>query len=248
MDNEEAKFILRAYRPNGTDAGNAVFCAALEQARKDPELARWFQREQALDKAVAERLRVATVPTSLRDAILAGAGVSGASSRRAWWRQPVWLAAAASVVLTLGVALNWRKMDWRSDWQKFGEFAASDLMRAENHDGRGEPRTQLQALLAQATTRIRSGLTIEFEPLRASGCRVLKFAGSEVLEVCFERGGKEFHLYAMRRAEPGHVDATARHVAKNGADAFVWSDARFVYAVVGVDGRAAVEALLQAGG
>lgn len=244
MDNEEAKFILRAYRPNGADAGNAVFCAALEQVRKDPELARWFQREQGLDKAVAERVHAIAVPANLRDAILAGASVSGPQTRRAWWRQPVWLAAAASVVLTLGVALNWRKMDWRSDWQKFGEFAASDLMRAENHDGHGEQRTQLQAILSQATTRLANGLTIEFEPLRASGCRVVKFGGREVLEVCFERGGKEFHLYAMRRAEPGDRGEGARYVAKNGAGALVWSDARFVYAVVGIDGKAALEALL----
>lgn len=158
MDNEEAKFILRAYRPNGADAGNAVFCAALEQVRKDPELARWFQREQALDKAVAERMHATVVPASLRDAILTGAKVSGVRRESARWRQPVWLAAAASVVLMLGLAAGvWMKTDRRSEWERFGQFAASDLMRAENHDGHGEQRTQLQALLAQAATRFGAG-------------------------------------------------------------------------------------------
>jgi hypothetical protein len=60
MDNEEAKFILRAYRPNGADAGDAKFCAALEQAKRDPELARWFERELALDKTVAGKVRAIT--------------------------------------------------------------------------------------------------------------------------------------------------------------------------------------------
>ena len=243
MDNEEAKFILRAYRPNGTDAGNAVFCAALEQVRKDPELARWFQREQGLDRAVAERVQATAVPASLRDAILAGANIGSEKRRDARWRQPAWIAAAASVVLVLGLAFGWMKTGGREEWQQFGEFAADDLAKAENHEGHGVARTQLQVLLSQTTTRLAAGLPIEFEELRANGCRVVKFAGREALEVCFERDGKEFHLYAMRRAEGGGTEE-ARFVEKSGAGAVVWSDAHFVYAVAGTGGEAALQALL----
>ena len=42
MSNTEAKFILGAYRANGSDADDATFGAALAQARSDPALGAWF--------------------------------------------------------------------------------------------------------------------------------------------------------------------------------------------------------------
>ena len=38
ITNESAKFVLNAYRPNGADARDPIFRAALEQAARDPEL------------------------------------------------------------------------------------------------------------------------------------------------------------------------------------------------------------------
>ena len=60
MNNTEAKFILNAYRPNGRDAGDATFRAALDQAKSDPALGAWFAREQAHGIAVAAKLREIT--------------------------------------------------------------------------------------------------------------------------------------------------------------------------------------------
>jgi hypothetical protein len=48
MTNESAKFLLSAYRPNGTDAHDPVFKEALEQAPCDPELATWFRGRPSL--------------------------------------------------------------------------------------------------------------------------------------------------------------------------------------------------------
>ena len=42
MTNERAKFVLGAYRPNGADAKDPMFAEALEQAKRDPNLAAWF--------------------------------------------------------------------------------------------------------------------------------------------------------------------------------------------------------------
>ena len=36
MNNQEAKFILSSYRPNGADARDALFQEALQQVRQDP--------------------------------------------------------------------------------------------------------------------------------------------------------------------------------------------------------------------
>jgi len=37
MNNQEAKFILAAYRPGGQDASDPLFAEALEQVRRDPD-------------------------------------------------------------------------------------------------------------------------------------------------------------------------------------------------------------------
>ena len=72
MNNEEAKFILQGYRPNGADAGDAAFRAALEQVQRDPALREWFARQQAFDAAVSTKLDAVPAPVGLREAILAG--------------------------------------------------------------------------------------------------------------------------------------------------------------------------------
>lgn len=75
MNNEEAKFILQGYRPNGADAGDATFCAAVEQAKRDPALGEWFARQQSFDTAVGAKLAQVAPPSGLRAAILAGGKV-----------------------------------------------------------------------------------------------------------------------------------------------------------------------------
>src|SRR5206468_40161 len=95
MNNTEAKFILNAYRPNGRDATDATFAAALQQAKADPALGAWFAREQSHGAAVAAKLRAIVPPAGLREAILAGGRVSGEnpsaspSTQRSFWNRPI---------------------------------------------------------------------------------------------------------------------------------------------------------------
>ena len=82
MDNRDAKFILGAYRPSGQDARHPPFAQALEQARRDPILQRWFKESVAFDAAVTDKVRAAVPPGDLRESILAGVKVSCASRRK----------------------------------------------------------------------------------------------------------------------------------------------------------------------
>ena len=66
MNNNEAKFILSAYRPGGRDAGDPGMATALAQAKSDPVLGAWFARERAHDAAVAWKLRAVVPPVGLR--------------------------------------------------------------------------------------------------------------------------------------------------------------------------------------
>ena len=72
MDKEEARFILRCFRPDGADAGNPDFAEALAWAAKDRELGEWLAHERSRDADFAMALNAVTIPGDLREEILAG--------------------------------------------------------------------------------------------------------------------------------------------------------------------------------
>src|SRR5271155_1784240 len=103
MNNQEAKLILQAYRPGGRDALDPLFTEALEQARRDPELQKWFAEEQALDSQIQTKLQTAVqIPRDLKANLLALRRIIRPVP---WWLQPMKLAAAAAVMLLLGLAV-----------------------------------------------------------------------------------------------------------------------------------------------
>ena len=246
MNTEQAKFILRGYRPNGADAGDATFSEALEQAKHDFVVRDWFAREQALDGAISAKLSQIPAPAGLREAILAGGRMTApATSRRSWWRQPVWLAAAAGVAVLLTVTLAL----WPSQAVAGGsldDFAVLDSRHSETHGGRGEETGRLQAALSQTTTHLGSPLPVSFADLHKNGCRTLSFRQHEVLEVCFKRNGVWFHCYIAQRADfPTLAAAVAPSlVDREGASVASWADSSLLYVVVSKAGRAALEQLL----
>lgn len=244
MNNQEAKFILSAYRSNGADAGDPLFAEALKQAQQDPTLGAWFGREQAHDRATAQKLASIQAPAGLREAILTGARVSGGS--RSMWRQPIWIGlAAAAAVLIAVTASFWPKKASAED-RVLATFALKDTAH-ENHDGHGAEVKNLQAMLGNPAMKLRSGLAIDFEALRGTGCRTVMMNGHEVFEVCFNRNGSWFHLYAIR--DPAAAAGRSANVSiaqQEKLACATWSDGRmgYRYAVVGDAGLEAVRNLL----
>ncbi|MCW1922260.1 hypothetical protein OKA05_06825 [Luteolibacter arcticus] len=70
MDKEEARFILRCFRPDGADAENPDFADALAWAAKDRELGEWLARERSRDADFACALNSVGIPPVLREEIL----------------------------------------------------------------------------------------------------------------------------------------------------------------------------------
>lgn len=75
MDKEEARFILRCFRPDGADAENPDFAEALAWAAKDRDLGDWLAHERASDADFARALNAVGIPSDLRDEILAGLAI-----------------------------------------------------------------------------------------------------------------------------------------------------------------------------
>jgi hypothetical protein len=244
MTNEEAKFILSAYRPNGSDAGDAAFSDALLMAGEDPMLAAWFARSRSHDAAIAAKLGQISPPSGLREAILAGARVS--DSRRADRRGWAWIAGVAAAAVLAFVVVS-MKTPSRPDsaGAAFAGFAIEDMLNGK-HGGKGEPTGALVAELETTGAKMPGAEQIDFDRLRETGCRTLSFSGHDVLEVCFLRDGSLFHLYMIRR--DGSVsDSVARgpsFVTQATGAAVVWADQRFDYVVASTAGVDALRRLL----
>ncbi len=244
MTNNEAKFILSAYRPNGRDADNPVFQEALQQARNDPALTAWFAREQAHDAAIGAKLAQVAPPAGLREAILAGGRASGAAR---WpWRTPaLWFALAASLAVALWFGVGKGTNRSAVEVARFAAFAARDTAH-EKHGGHGPAAGELAAVLSSSTTHLANGLAVDISSLRANGCRTVSFAGHDVLEVCFQRDGAWFHCYIANRADfPGlPAKATALFAQQAGLATASWSDSAHHFVLVGEAGLDAVKRIL----
>lgn len=239
MNNDEAKFRLRAYRPEGQDAGDPTMSDALRQAERDPALRAWLAREQAFDAAVTSRMRTIEPPSGLREAILAGARMA---PRRAVWFRSAWLAVAAAIAVTFTLSAVWWQRRGVEPLAAFTQFAIDDLRHGQ-HGGHGEAEGELQMVLANPATHLAGFVPIDFTRLAATGCRKLHFSGRDVLEICFQRAGAEFHFYILPRGDLPVADKQYL-LEDSGVGAVAWNDARYVYAIIGKTSPETIRRLL----
>ena len=254
MTNDEAKFMLQGYRPNGQDADNEAFGPALAQAARDPMLHEWFEREQAFDAVIVGKLREIPVPAGLRDSILAGTKLSSpvATTKRAWWRQPwgIALAAAAAAALLLTGAttrpgqaiavvsglrsiLRVAKLDATGEHPAHGKKA---YLLGEVGEWLENPNTQLGAETFPGN----------LADLKLDGCRTIDIAGREVLEICFRRDTGWYHVYLAPREsfEDGSLQGGPLFQQQGQFASATWADDKFVYLVTGTAGIDALRGLL----
>jgi hypothetical protein len=242
MNNQEARFILRAYRPDGQDAGDPLFAEALVQARHDPALRRWLEREQAVDTEISRALCTVAPPPALRETILMGARAG--RTQRAWWREPVWLSAAALLVILASVGGWWFN---RSVSRPVGGELASFLLRdvAEHgpeHTGHQPALAAIQSALEESGSHLAARASALQLP--AHGCRTIHFAGREIFEVCFERNGAWYHLYVTRSAADDGFTGEPRFVGEGKVVAATWVAGQHSYALVASNGAEALRRLL----
>jgi hypothetical protein len=201
MNNEEAMFILRAFRPGAEDAADPRFHEALEQARRDPELGRWFADECALDVCTGAKLRAATrPPADLKAMLLAQRRIVRPAP---WWRQPaLWMtAAAACLALIVTLSALWPKPSPEAEVAVFREAMARvvggkpdrlDLMSPDL----GEVRRWLTQADAHGDFVLPGGLGGK----SSLGCRVLDWKGHRVALICFELADRRMaHLLVVDR-------------------------------------------------
>jgi len=198
MNNQEARFILAAYRPNGQDAGDPRFAEALKQAQTDPQLKDWLATSLEWDAKVGEALRANPVPPSLKASILAGQKIIAMPQVRTRVR---WMAAAAALTL-LGLAgamltvRHFEKPSFAALRQELPEVMASfkDLQLKTADFG------EIQRYLASQGAHKDLQVPEELADLPSIGCRVLDWHDRKVALVCFRTGepqGQVAHLLVI---------------------------------------------------
>lgn len=253
MDNNEARFILQACRPGGQDADNPAFAAALEQARKCPDLRRWFEEEQAFDAAVAAKLRAVAVPAGLKAEILTGGKVLKMPPFR---QRRKWLAAACAAALAI-IAGVWLGREGSHAKQQGGkpsppsglpQFAAyhEDMTDFLNKIGflsyEGGQMDKLRRFLAKHQGHSEFVLPSPLDGKPSVGCRVLDWRGRKVTLVCFylrpdgSPGVEELHLLVINRSDL--CDPPSENMpqfAERGRwQTASWSDKRHSYILAGL--------------
>jgi hypothetical protein len=225
MDNREAKFILKAYRPGGQDANDPRFAEALEQVRRDPILQRWFDESVAFDAAMTEKLSATPVPSDLRESILTGVKVACAphpprdgfavANWQNRWRK--WAIAAAVVLsATLG-ALVWRNTHPApvAGWQLQAlDAILSSIARNESRFDLISPNpADLVKWLRENSAPAGKKLPNDLDRLPSIGCKTFFWRGKPVSLICFTLPeGRAIHLVMTNVSTES--DRAIKHKAK----------------------------------
>jgi hypothetical protein len=201
MNNEEARLILQAYRPDGRDANDPRFREALAQARRDPELARWFANEQALDSRISDKVQAAIKPPAhLKSHLLAQRKIVRPV---VWWRQPAFqLAAAACVAFLLTLGVLWFKPADQAQFAAYrNEMAEFAGLKLDRLDLMSRDVAEVRRWLAQKESHGDLVLPAGLDGRPSLGCRLLHWKEHRVSLVCFELENKQVaHLLVVDSA------------------------------------------------
>ncbi|MBM3853851.1 MAG: hypothetical protein FJ399_11955 [Verrucomicrobia bacterium] len=244
MNREEAQFILGAYRPNGEDARDAQFREALDLVRLDPELARWFTTEQALDRAIAARLSQVPPPPNLRAQLLLARKTVAPIH---WWRQPRWLAAAAAVVLLAAFVPRFLRPTAEAGFAAFRTEMTSAAFSLPGHLGvtglgGGDVKTWLAAQRGAPDFVLPPALAAK----GIAGCKVLEWRGRKVTMLCFKPSGKHVDLFVMDAADlpTPSLSATPAYTVAGDVTTAEWQSDGKIYLLAGKVPRGELQALL----
>jgi hypothetical protein len=236
MNNQEAKLILRAYRPEGGDATDPMFAEALEQARRDPELHKWLAAETALDAQVQARLRTAIpVPRDLKSNLLAQRKIVRPAP---WWFQPMKLAAAAAVLLA-GILAFLLLSQKPAPLASFRETMARYSTRGkghvvfESHDI-AKVRQWLQDRAISASFELPAALP----PGSTHGCRVVDWNGRKATMLCFVLDdGEHLDLFVVEHAGLPDVpeNSAPQYAQEGGLATAAWSKNGKIYLLTASD-------------
>ncbi len=210
MTNEEAKFILSAYRPNGSDASDPAMAEALQQAARDPELEAWFRNERAFDSVISQKLSDVKVPVELKSTILVGHKMMAGTGRAGfpWSAFAKWAAIFIVLVGITSLVLFQRPSDGHLMAAYRSELVGLLAKKSSPLDYHGRSLSDVQGWLSKRELRSDFAVSDALSEQATMGCQILDWNGTQVTLVCFDTSdGQLAHLLVVDRDDlPGIVE------------------------------------------
>jgi hypothetical protein len=202
VNNSEAREVLLLYRPGTAEVADPQMAEALELARQDPELGRWFEQHCAFQKAMRAKFQQIEVPAHLKASLLIrGAVAPKILPPQAWWRSPIWLTAAVAVVLLLGLSVVWLKPRVPDRFANYQARMVSQALREYRMDLVTNDMHQIRQFMASRGAPDDYHVPQGLDHLQLTGGGRLTWRSNPVAMVCFDRGDKQMlFLFVMKRA------------------------------------------------
>lgn len=233
MDSEQAKIILSAHRPGRDDVeSDALLTEALAAMESDPELAAWFVEQQAMDAGMRDAVQSIEVPAHLRDSILAQSKTVVFPAHRTSWARPIWLAAAALVVIGVVAGLLLPR-DKRPSFAIL-EAEIPQLTAAHKHpfEGRIAEAEKIRSWFASNGAPSKFDMPASLRAAKGMGCEVVDVQGAKVSLMCFRSGESHAHLYVVDRSQFSHAPVVGEKPQMQQAGEYAmasWSEGNLTY-------------------
>lgn len=197
MNRDQAKEILMLYRPGSADAEEPEIQQAMEVARQDPELGRWFENHCRFQEIMRNKLRAIEAPEQLKMTLLAAQKIVPLP---AWWQKPGWLAAAAAIILLLTLVPLRPRPAVPDRFANYREMMVSIALKNYGMDWETNNMESLRQLIASKGAPADYDLPHGLEKLKLTGGAALSWRSNPVSMVCFDEGKKKMlFLFVMRK-------------------------------------------------
>ena len=184
MTNQDAKLVLSAYRPNGADARDPFFEQALQQAKRDPELMEWFEKQRAFDRVIVAKLRTIEPPAGLNSQILAGLRAVRVPRHSV----SPWVAMAAALLVAMMV-LTYNRFFEPSKLDRLDQFCSDCLAQLNSpvqFDLESPDLRETQKFIRTRQVPAATAMPDSVATMPTAGCRIFRWKGQWVSLTCFK--------------------------------------------------------------
>jgi hypothetical protein len=183
MTDNQAKEILKLYRPGSADAEDASFGEALALCERNPELKNWFAEHCALYSALRAKFKQIPVPEGLREQIVSERKVHAVPL----WQKAVLLVGAVAVVGLVLSRIPWPQPPEPHDFAYYRAYMVGQADRQYTMDQLTNNLDQIRLFLTQkgAVTNYVLPDNLQKKALVA-GCVETTFQGKAVSMICFQ--------------------------------------------------------------
>lgn len=238
MNPEEVKQVLMRYRPGRVaDPNDGEMIGALEEVQRNEELRQWFTKHCEFQESLKDAFRSIQTPAELKKRLIQQFPKSKPQSTT--WTLPQWLAAAASILIIIGLAGYW--LGWEQTPDRFADYRTR-MVRSVLREYRLDVRSSDMQAVRQFMSA--NGAPDDFvipgglSKLPLVGGGFLRWRNHPVAMICFgQSDARMSYLFVLDRAHtPDAPPSNPEIVTVNGRSSAAWTAGNRIYLLMGSEG------------